>query len=64
MNKKLQAQRIEKITAKIHAFVWVLLAVLLAYFTDLPSLVVSDRINRCVSLHCISHTTDILIEHN
>lgn len=45
-NKKQQAQRIERITAKIHAAVWVALAGLLAYFTDFLHLLISNRINR------------------
>lgn len=34
-NKKLRAERIEKITSKLHALVWVVLAWVLVYFTDL-----------------------------
>ncbi|RYH30711.1 hypothetical protein EON65_04360 [archaeon] len=45
-NKKERAIRIEKITAKIHALIWMLLAGLLAYFTDLFTLIFSDKLNR------------------
>lgn len=45
-NKKLQAQRVDKISAKIHAAIWVALAGLLAHFTGTVNLLFSDRINR------------------
>eukprot|EP00981_Chlorochromonas_danica_P001417 scaffold297_cov164-Ochromonas_danica.AAC.7 len=45
-NKKLQAQRIERIMAKLHAIVWVAVAAALAYFTDLLNLLLSERVNR------------------
>lgn len=36
--KKRKAERVERITVKIHAFIWVVLAFALAYFTDVIAL--------------------------
>jgi hypothetical protein len=45
-SKKIRAERIEKITAKIHAVFWVAAAVAVFIFTDTINLIHSDRINR------------------
>lgn len=47
--KKASAERAERISAKIHALVWVLVALTVVYFTDLPHLLFSDKINRYVT---------------
>jgi hypothetical protein len=45
--KKKQAERIDYITAKIHAFFWVGTAIAVVYFTDLVNVVLNDaRVNR------------------
>jgi hypothetical protein len=51
-DKKRQAERVELISAKIHALVWIVISIFLAKFTDLAGLVFSDRINRYV---CFIH---------
>lgn len=45
-NKKLVAERTERIVSKIHAIIWVSLSIALIYFTDFFSLLLSNRINR------------------
>jgi sugar phosphate permease len=45
-DKKRQAERVERIVAKVHALFWVALACALVYFTDFLALVESDRVNR------------------
>ena len=44
--KKVNAERAERISAKIHALVWVIVAGVIAYLTDVPSLMYSDKLNR------------------
>lgn len=44
--KKVRAERAERISAKIHAIFWVLAAIAIVYFTDLPSLIFSEKLNR------------------
>lgn len=47
-SKKIRAERIDKILAKIHAVVWVVLSVALFVLTDTAGLLrSSDKINRC-----------------
>lgn len=50
-NKKQRAEKIEKITAKIHAFLWVVASIGLIYFTEL-FLIVNDsgKVNRYAHL--------------
>jgi hypothetical protein len=46
-NKKLRAERIEKITAKLHSLLWMILAAFIIYFTDLINLIQDpSKINR------------------
>lgn len=45
-DKKRQGERVELITAKIHALIWIVVSIFLAKFTDLLDLLFSDRINR------------------
>ncbi len=45
-DKKLQAERVEKISAKLHAIVWVAVAATLIRFTDFFGLMFSDDVNR------------------
>lgn len=59
-SKKIRAERIERITAKIHAFFWILASIGIIYFTDLPNLVYSAEINRYddrTSILCLYITT-------
>lgn len=45
--KKLRAQRVERISNKIHAAFWVVGAGLLAYYTDVVNVAFNDkRVNR------------------
>jgi hypothetical protein len=44
--KKVSAERAERISAKIHALVWVIAAIAIVYGTDLAHLVFSDKLNR------------------
>ena len=45
--KKQRAERIDYITAKIHAFFWVSAALAIIYFTDLVNIAIHDtRVNR------------------
>ena len=47
LNKKERAERIERITAKLHALIWLLLSAALIYYTDLIELILeSNRIDR------------------
>jgi hypothetical protein len=46
-SKKIRAERVERISAKIHALFWVIAAIGIMYFTDLFSIIYSDKINRC-----------------
>ena len=47
-SKKIRAERIDKILAKIHAVVWVLVSIALFIVTDTINLLrSSDNINRC-----------------
>ncbi len=46
LDKKRQAERVEQISAKIHAFIWIVVTIFLAQFTDIFGLIISDRINR------------------
>jgi hypothetical protein len=54
--KKQKSERLERITSKIHAFLWVALSVLIIYFTDLWDVVLHDgEINRYAAFsshHC------------
>eukprot|EP01039_Chlorochromonas_danica_P000063 gene63-69_t len=59
-NKKLQAQRIERIMAKLHAIVWVAVAAALAYFTDLLNLLLSERVNRLALCLGVASLTSVL----
>lgn len=45
-SKKVQAERADRISAKIHALFWVLTSIAIIYFTDLSSLIYSDKLNR------------------
>ena len=45
-SKKIRAERVERITSKIHALVWVVASVGTVYFTDLFALIHSDELNR------------------
>lgn len=50
-SKKIRAERIDKILAKIHAVVWVLTSIVLFIVTDTAGLLhSSDKINRCGSI--------------
>lgn len=47
LNKKERAERIERITAKLHALVWLIVSAALIYYTDLIQLILeSNDINR------------------
>ena len=49
--KKQRAERIDYITAKIHALFWVLTALAIIYFTDLVNVAFNDtRVNRYAHL--------------
>lgn len=45
-SKKIRAERADRISAKLHALVWVLAAIGVVYFTDLFNLIHSDKLNR------------------
>jgi hypothetical protein len=45
-SKKHRAERIEKITAKCHAVVWILAAIAVFIATDLTNLIHSTKLNR------------------
>lgn len=49
-SKKIRAERADRISAKLHALVWVLAAIGVIYFTDFFNLVHSDKLNRLVLL--------------
>lgn len=44
--KKVRAERADRISAKIHALVWVFAAMAIVYFTDFFTLLHSDKLNR------------------
>eukprot|EP01038_Epipyxis_sp_PR26KG_P005799 gene5799-8003_t len=46
--KKHRADRIERISAKLHAILWIIVGCATLYFTDTFHLINSDRINRLV----------------
>ncbi len=47
LSKKERAERIDRITAKLHALVWLLCSVGLIYYTDLITIILeSDEIYR------------------
>lgn len=47
LNKKKRAERVEKITAKLHAVVWVIVAILAFVFSDIIRIAIYDhRVNR------------------
>jgi len=47
MNKKKRAERVDKITAKLHAIVWVLAAIVSFIFSDVVKIGLYDkRVNR------------------
>ena len=45
-SKKLRAERVDRITSKLHAIFWILAAMGVFWLTDLGNLIHSDRINR------------------
>lgn len=45
-SKKLRAERIEKLVAKLHALFWVIGSICLVYYTDMFQLLLSNDINR------------------
>ncbi len=49
-SKKVRAERIDRITSKIHALVWVVAAAGIVYLTDLANLIHSEEINRYMRL--------------
>lgn len=58
-SKKIRAERADRISAKLHALVWVLASIGIIYFTDLFNLVHSDRLNRFVH-RCHSYQSVLL----
>lgn len=58
-SKKIRAERADRISAKLHALVWVLAAIGVIYFTDFFNLVHSDKLNRLVFLDA---TLSILVD--
>lgn len=45
--KKKRADRIERITAKLHALIWIVLSAILMYYTDIIQIGLTDeRVNR------------------
>ena len=44
LSKKERAERIERITSKIHALIWLLLTAFLIYFTDLINLLLESNV--------------------
>ena len=47
--KKKRADRIERITAKLHAVFWIVTAVCVIFYTDLFNLALNDdNVNRCI----------------
>jgi hypothetical protein len=48
--KKAKSERLDRISSKIHALVWVFLAAIVVYYTDLFHVIMhSEQINRLVS---------------
>lgn len=45
--KKKRADRIERITAKLHALIWIVFSAILMYYTDIIQIGLTDeRVNR------------------
>lgn len=56
--KKQKSERVERITAKIHALVWVAVSVIIVYYTDLVNVILySDEINRTMLYISVSLIT-------
>lgn len=56
--KKIRAERADRISAKLHALVWVIVAVALIYFTDFFDLICSDKLNRYfIYMHVLTSFT-------
>lgn len=60
-NKKMRAERMERISSKLHAFVWILVAVFIIYYTNMVNLLFSDRINRYENINSNSYSVKISI---
>jgi hypothetical protein len=63
-DKKKQAERIERITAKIHALFWVILSALICYYTDIITIITMDDgkvIRSALNLAIICIMTNICI---
>lgn len=55
-NKKMRAERMERISSKLHAFVWILVAAFIIYYTNMVNLLFSDKINRYNKINSNSYS--------
>jgi hypothetical protein len=46
INKKQRAERIDKLVSKLHALFWIIVCIFIVHYTDMFSLLFSDKLNR------------------